>query len=986
MLRRLGFLAGALLLSLPATPLDAQVVDESVLDRVRFRFIGPATMSGRITDLAVYEADPSLMYIASATGGVWKTTNNAVTMRPVFEREAVHSVGAVAVFQGDPNVVWVGTGEATNRQSTGWGDGIYRSDDGGATWRHSGLRESSHIARIVPHPTDRDIAYVAVQGNLWAPSAERGLYKTVDGGKSWRLVLTGNEDTGVTEVAMDPSNPEVLYAATYQRRRQAFGYVGGGPGSALFKSTDGGATWSKLTTGLPQGVVGRIGIAIYRKNPSVVYVSVEQGLRYTSSISYEQRLGGVYRSDNAGATWRQMGDWNPRPSYSSKLLVDPNDDARLYQVQYSVSTDSGKTWREPRQTLHGDDRIIWVNPRDSRHVVKGDDGGLGISWDKGVTWLYQRNLPVSQFYHIGLDNSVPFRVCGGLQDNNAWCGPSATPWADGILNEDWFRVGGGDGFYTVFDTTDNRTLYVSSQYQGLTRVDLKTMETRAIRPMWPDGDVYKRGNWGAPAPRIGRFQQGANWNAPFVVSAFDPRVLYAGLRGLYRSRDRGESWQKLGPDFTTGVNRRSLAIFGQLPDSATLSLDDGASFFPTISAFAESPRDKRTLYVGTDDGQLHVSRDEGVTWRMIGGNVPDVPRGTWVRHIEASRHAAGTVYVIFDGHQNGDFRTWMYRSTDYGTTWREIAGDLPHRVVPVILREDLDDPQLLLLGTEFGLYLSTNGAASWVRFRGNMPTVPVYDLALHRRDHALVIGTHGRGIWVLDDLRPFRNLRPTRTVTLAAGPSVWRQTRRTERIGHAGDMHFEGQNPPLGASVALWAPDSGATATLVVRASPGGEVWRQSVTLQRGLNLVPWDLRRSPLPVGGDPMLDRPRQGPRAAFVRPGPYLLSVESNGQVVGQRPITILPDARQDASAAVLEQWHAALDTVEALYRSVVAAEERAWRASAATPAARPRAQTLAELRQLVLGLHRGLDAQVGAPSADMRAQLASFTAALARLEQP
>jgi hypothetical protein len=328
--------------------------------------------------------------------------------------------------------------------------------------------------------------------------------------------------------------------------------------------------------------------------------------------------------------------------------------------------------------LHGDDRIIWVNPKDSRHVVKGDDGGFGISYDRGVHWLYQRNLPVGQFYHIGLDNSIPFRVCGGLQDNNNWCGPSATSWSDGIVNEDWFQVGGGDGFTTVFDTTDNRTLYSSSQYLGITRVDLKTMERRAIRPMWAEGDVYKRGNWGPPAPLVGRFQEGANWNAPFAVSSHNTATIYGGMRNLYRSRDRGETWTNLG-DFTTKVNRRTLAIMGQLPDSNTLSLDDGASFYPTVSAFSESPKDKRVLYVGTDDGRVHVSRDEGATWKDITSNVSGLTAGTWVRGIEASRHSPGTVFAFFDGHQNGDFHNYLFRSTDFGQTWTSIVADLPHR-------------------------------------------------------------------------------------------------------------------------------------------------------------------------------------------------------------------------------------------------------------------------------------------------------------------
>jgi photosystem II stability/assembly factor-like uncharacterized protein len=986
-------LALCALLSLATPGAGAQAPDAAMLATLRLRSIGPATMSGRITDLAVVESDPTTMYVASATGGVWKTTDNGITMTPVFERERVHSVGAVAVFQGDPNVVWVGTGEGTNRQSSGWGDGVYKSTDGGRTWTNVGLPESGHIARIVTHPTNRDIVYVAVPGKLWGPSAERGLYRTTDGGRSWALVLKGDEDTGVTEVAMDPSEPRTLYAATYQRRRQAFGFVGGGPGSALWKSTDAGATWTKLTNGLPTGTLGRIGISVYRAKPNVVYASVEQGLRYTSSISYEQRLAGVYRSDDRGATWRLMGDYNPRPAYSSKLLVDPSDERRLYQVQYSVSDDSGHTWREPRQTLHGDDRIIWVNPKDSRHVVKGDDGGLGISYDRGVHWLYQRALPVGQFYHIGLDNSVPFRVCGGLQDNSNWCGPSATSWADGILNEDWFQVGGGDGFYTVFDTTDNRTLYSSSQYAGITRVDLRTMERRSIRPMWPDGDVYKRGNWGPPAPLVGRFQEGANWNAPFAVSSHDPRTLYVGMRHLYRSRDRGETWTDLG-DFTTKVDRRTLAIMGQRPDSATLSLDDGASFFPTTSAFSESPLDRRVLYVGTDDGRLHVSRDDGATWTDVTANVPGVPKGTWVRGVEASRHAAGTVYAFFDGHQNGDFRNWLFRSTDFGRTWTSVAADLPAARVPLVLREDLVDPALLYLGTEFGLFLSTDAAAHWIPFRANLPTVPINDIALHRRDHALVLGTHGRGIWILDDVRPLRRLATAlreAPVSLAPVPDVVYQQRLAPRLGHTGDMMFRGENPPNGSTFTVWARDSGAAATLAVRRAGGSEeLWRQPLTLRRGATTATWNLRGPSLPplpaAPGAEDAEGPRRGVGGAFVPAGRYEAALTVGGQAVSRRAFEVRADRRQDAAPASVRAWHAGLDSIATLYRATATLAERA-RAAAAGSALRARADTIAELQTRVGALYQGLEPQVGAPTADMRAQLASYArlhARLARLE--
>ena len=960
-----------------------------MLSTLRLRFIGPAAMSGRITDIAVFESDPTIIYIASATGGVWKTTDNGITVTPVFDRQSVHSVGALGLFQGDPDVVWVGTGEATNRQSSGWGDGIYKSTDGGRSWTNMGLPESGHIARIVTHPTDRDIAYVAVPGKLWAPNADRGLYKTTDGGRSWQLVLKSNEDTGVTEVAMDPSDPNILYAATYQRRRQAFGFVGGGPGSALWKSTDAGATWTRLTTGLPTGTLGRIGISVYRKNPNVVYVSVEQGQRYTSSISYEQRLGGIFRSDDKGATWRKMGDWNPRPAYSSKLLVDPSDERRLYQVQYSVSDDSGHTWREPKQTLHGDDRIIWVNPKDSRHVVKGDDGGFGISHDRGVHWLYQRNLPVGQFYHVGVDNSVPFRVCGGMQDNNNWCGPSATSWSDGIVNEDWFQVGGGDGFTTVFDTTDNRTLYSSSQYFGITRVDLKTMEKRNIRPMWPDGDVYKRGNWGPPAPLVGRFQEGANWNAPFAISSHDTKTLYGGMRNLYRSRDRGETWTKLG-DFTTGVNRRSLAIMGQLPDSSTLSLDDGISFYPTTSAFSESPTDKRVLYVGTDDGRLHVSRDEGATWKNITTNVPGLPAGTWVRGIEASRHARGTVYALFDGHQNGDFRNWLFRSTDFGHSWTSVAADLPAARIPLVLREDLVDPKLIYLGTEFGLFLSTDGAAHWLALRANMPTVPVNDIALHARDHSLVIGTHGRGIWILDDLRPLRHMATTALtapLTLAAVPTVVYQQRLAPRLAHNGDVMFRGENPANGITFTIWARDSGTAATLVVkRAGAGAEVWRQPITTRRGATMATWNLRAPSLPTppsaSGGEEPDAGRRAINGAFARSGSYQATLTVGDVVVGQRNFAVRPDRRQDAAPAVVRAWHTSLDSIATLYRSTSTLAERARGAGASM---RARADTLAELQTRIGALHQLLEPQVGAPTADMRAQLAAFSRLYARLER-
>ncbi|HKK92915.1 MAG TPA: hypothetical protein VJ925_05750, partial [Longimicrobiales bacterium] len=449
-------------------PLDAQDIDPFAA--LEPRTIGPAVMSGRIVDLAVVERDPSVFYVASSTGGVWKTTTGGVTYDPVFEDEGTHSVGDVVVHQRDTSIVWVGTGERASRQSSSWGDGVYRSVDGGETWTHMGLDDSKHIGRIILHPDDPNTVFVAAMGHLWGPNEERGLYRSTDGGDSWERVLYVDENTGAVDVQMDPADPSILYAATYQRRRRPYSFHGGGPGSGLWKSTDGGDTWSQLTNagldnGLPTGDIGRIGIDIYRSDPRIVYASIEQGERYNASTAYEQREAGIYRSEDRGETWEYMSDWNPRPMYASQITIDPNDDQRIYMVNsYSFSNDGGRTFERPNQSLHGDDRLVWVNPANSHHVMKADDGGLGISWDRGLTWLYVTNLPVSQFYRVGVDNSVPFRVCGGLQDNGSWCGPSATYRSEGIIDGDWFKVGGGDGFRNVFDTTDNRTLFNESQY------------------------------------------------------------------------------------------------------------------------------------------------------------------------------------------------------------------------------------------------------------------------------------------------------------------------------------------------------------------------------------------------------------------------------------------------------------------------------------------------------------------------------------------
>jgi photosystem II stability/assembly factor-like uncharacterized protein len=982
---RLAFLAAA-----TAGPALAQrPLSSADLGALTFRNIGPASMSGRITDLAVVERDPTIIYAASATGGLWKTSDAGITWAPVFDKAATHSIGAVAVAQARPSEVWIGTGEATNRQSSSWGDGVYKSVDGGKTWSNMGLAETHHISRFAIHPRDPDVVYVAAVGHLWGPNPERGLYKTTDGGRTWTRVLFVDTETGVTDVALDPLDPNTVYAASYQRRRQPYGFVGGGPGSALWKSTDGGATWKKLTSGLPTGTLGRIGISIYRKNPSVVYVSVEQGLRYTSSISYDKRLAGVYRSADKGETWRRMGDWNPRPAYSSRITVDPNDESRIYMVQYSVSDDSGKTFREPRQTLHGDDRLVWVDPADSRHLVKADDGGVGISWDRGVKWLFVSTLPVSQWYHVRVDNQRPYKVYGGLQDNGSWEGPSATYSSNGITNDDWWRIGGGDGFLAIPDTVDGRTIYAESQYLGLERLDRRTRESANIRPVGPEGEGPKLGNWGAPEPRVGKKIKPANWNAPYLISPHDPNTLYAGMKELWVSTDKGSTWRSLG-DRTTGTDRRTLAIMGQLPRDTTLSLDDGVSYWPTISALAESPMRKGVLWVGTDDGNLQRSLDGGKTFTNLADKLPGLPKGTWIKAVTPSRHAARRVYVAADGHQADDYTNYLWVSEDDGATFRALTGDLPPgRVIHAIV-EGLANPDVLWLGTEFGLYVSVDRGAHWVAFRSNMPNVPVNDIAIQPRERDLVLATHGRGLWILDDVAAIRDLTPA--VRDKAAHLFPLREAEMKRIAnerpHVGDMFYRGENPVNGALVTYWLKDAVAAASvqLTVHDATGGLIATLAPTGNAGMNRVSWNLRHPDLPGPAQPSDDdEGPAAPRGHWVRPGTYTVRLTVNGQAQEQK-VAVVDDRRLTVAAAARQQWHADMRGLTALYLGADSLANRAQaaaKAAAGDAAKAEQAAAASELRARIATLYRNVGRVTGPMTADQKAQRAYFMGTLAEM---
>ncbi len=982
--------AGALALAaaLAPAPASAQRLDSAALDGLEFRQIGPANMSGRVVDIAVNEKNPAVFYVAAATGGLWKTTSAGVTFRPVFNRQATISIGDVALSQADTNVVWVGTGERANRQSNSWGDGVYRSTDGGKSWTNMGLKETREIGRIAVDPTNPDVVYVAAIGHLWGPNEERGLYRTKDGGQTWEKVLYVDENTGVVDVAVDPEQPNVLYAASYQRRRRAFGFHGGGPGSALWKSTDGGDHWKKLENGLPGGEYGRIGISIYRKDPRIVYVSVEKGYRFNASTAYVAPAedAGIFRSEDRGETWQHMGTWNPRPMYASQPLVDPNDDCRIFmENEFSVSTDCGKTFEPVRTRLHGDDRFLWIDPSDSRHMIHADDGGVGITWDDGRTWLYQTALPISQWYHVRVDDAVPYNVYGGLQDNGCWTGPSATYRNEGILNEDWERLCGGDGFLVVPDTAAGGAVYAESQYLGLARIDTVTWDSRDIRPGDPHGAIGPRRNFdawfaGEEQPALLNAMAPANWDGPYVISPHDHNTLYAGTNHLWKSTDRGSTWTDLG-DMTTGTDRRKLAIMGQSIGDSVPSIDDGIPYWPTISAIAESPVRAGVLWVGTDDGRLRLSRDGGRTFADVQGAIPGFPTDTpWISMVEPSRKAAGTAYAVVHNYRNDDYANYLWRTTDFGKTWTDLTSDLPAERVLRAVREDPRNPDVLWLGTELGLFVSVDAGKHWTAFRANLPTVPVNDLVVHERDDDLVLATHGRGVWILDDAMPVQELTPA---VLASDAHLFsaghaRTIRYSGGKAHEGAMAFHGENPPDGAMISYWLkekPDSGDVAVAVLDAS-GSRVADVDPSLRAGMNRAVWNLRYADLPSGG-------RRGMPGPVVAPGTYTVRLTVDGHSM-ETPVRVLDDPRSTLTAAQRAQWTADLRRIAQGYtdaHQLVEALAPAVKADSAGTA--DLAALVDELQSRWRGLYFAVSSWPGPLTADQRSQLAYYAKTLDEL---
>ena len=850
---------------------------EDFINQLQWRNIGPANMGGRIDDFAVVESDPAIVFVATASAGVWRTTNNGVTWEPVFDNQPVSSIGDIAVAPSDPSIVWVGSGEANNRQSSSWGNGVYKSTDGGDTWTHVGLEDTLHIGRVVVHPSDPDIVYVAVVGHLWGPNDERGLYKTTDGGKTWTRVLFIDEDTGIIDVAMDPVSPGTLYAAAYQRRRTAFGFNGGGPGSGIHKTTDGGETWTTLTNGLPDGITGRIGLDIYRSDPRIVYAIVQNA------------DGGVFRSEDRGNSWTRMSDTNPRPMYYSQLRIDPSNDQRIWAAgaRMVYSQDGGKTFvNDWIQTIHGDFHALWINPIDSDHMIAGSDGGVHYSYDRGRTWDFVNTMALGQFYEIGYDMETPYNVYGGLQDNGSWGGPVRTVYRRGITNEDWFRVGGGDGFYTRVDPNDPTTIYVESQNGNLSRLDLETTERKSIRP--------------EPEDESERYR--FDWNSPILISPHDSQTIYYGGNRLFRSIDRGDTWTRTD-DLTKNQDRDEMPIMGVEVTDDTPSRHDGISTFGQIISISESPRRDGVLYVGTDDGNLQVSQDGGANWQEVAGLIPGLPEGTYVSRVQASHHADARVYATMDGHRSDDYSVYVYVSEDYGDSWRSIASNLPDGHTMNVIREHPRNENLLVLGGEFGAYITINRGDEWHQIKGPVPTVPVDDIAIHPRENDLLLGTHGRSIWVLDDMTPLEKLSDAVLrsdlhlfdVRDALGYRMY------SHKGNTGHKMFIAPNPPEGALIHYYLNDevNGEDAVEITIQDGADETIRTlNGAGSAGLNRVNWDLRHEPpLPPTDEGGFGGPPPGPRAL---PGNYTVRVSAGGRQA-TKTVLVSDDPRIDVPVA-------------------------------------------------------------------------------------
>jgi hypothetical protein len=1024
---------------------DSAMVNRSsnpLLAEFRFRSIGPASMGGRVDDIEAAPSDPNVIYVGYATGGVFKSENNGTTFTPVFETYGSASIGDIAIHPTNPNIVYVGTGEANNRQTSTFGDGIYKTEDGGRTFANIGLRETQTIARIVIDSRNPNVVYVASPGHLFGPSPDRGIYKTTDGGKSWSKIKYVDENTGFTDIAIDPSNSKILYAASYQRRRSGCCFNGGGPGSALWKSDNAGQTWERLSNGLPAGSFGRIGLDVSRSNPNVVYAQIEAGGAETAPAgpggagrgaafdwcnnggpghgfgggrggaagvagpaandtnrtppALDGNRSGVFRSDNKGRTWTAVSNCNARSLYFSQIRVDPSNENNVFVagVHMARSLDGGKTFTLLDNAggffnMGEDQHALWIDPRNANHLLRGNDAGFMASYDQGRTWEYIRTMATALAYWVSADMGHPYFVYTGLQDNDSWAGPSGTRGRIGITAQDWFHLTGGDGFQTAVDPTDFHIIYSSSQDGSVSRVDLRTGRSQSIRPTagaaggrgagrggarsgsggtgntassgtdssaapgsipaapssipaapsCVDGRIAaasggRGGAGGAGAGGAGGGRGGAqanvsnaqpgdtyrfNWNTPVLLSPHDPSTIWIGGNRLFKSTNRGDAWTA-SADLTRQIDRCNVSLMGVAGTQPQLSKNDGVTAFSTITAIAESPVSADVVWAGTDDGNLQVSRDGGATFTNVAANLPGLPAGAldgptayWISRIEASHVDAGSAFVAVDGHRSDDLKPYIFVTRDYGKSFQLISGTLPPTGNVQVVRQDPKNPSLLFAGTELGLFASLDGGAHWERFMNNLPVVRTDDILIHPRDGDLIVATHGRSLWIADDISALEQLTPAvRAQDVAlfdVRPAIaYLFDYRTDSdVG--GDERFEGENAPRGTSVSYYlaAPATGAV-TLSILDSSGRALCTSSAASTPGLHRVQWTLATPLLPapggrgagaggVGGaaqptDPSCSGGARGGNTTPLAAGTYTAKLTVNGRDY-TKPVVVVED---------------------------------------------------------------------------------------------
>lgn len=937
LLGSLTWIASAVVSFVPTALTAQSALADSVLVRpLTYRNIGPASMSGRIVDLAAVEAPQTLrggrlgttMYAAVATGGIWKTSNGGINWAPISDSIGVGSVGAVAAAPSNGDVIWVGSGESNNMRSSSWGIGVFKSTDGGKSWSKPMLPGTQHIGRIVIDPRDPNVVYVAANGPLWGPGGERGLFKTTDGGATWTNTKNISPYTGFTEVVMDPANADVLYAASQQRERRAYGFLPAGPESAIWKTTDGAKTWTKLTKGLPSGELGRTGLATCRSRPNTVYALIHAA----------GAANGLYRSDDAGASWRLVNNSNATAWFYGQVRCDPTDAEHVIKLNVgsTESFDGGKTWR-PFATgngVHSDHHALWINPDDADHLVLGNDGGIDISYDRGRSWYNVENIVGAQFYALSVDDRWPFyHVYGGLQDNQTWGGPNRTRNSFGPTNADWYRMAGGDGFFNVTDRFDTDVVYAESQNGGIVRYNAKTGQTKGIKPPQREGERHRY-----------------NWSAPIVPSRHAAGTVYFAANHLFKSEDKGDSWKTISPDLTRNLNRNQLPMRGAVPPRDALGLHEGTAAFGNISTVSESPRRAGVLAVGTDDGVVQVTQNDGRTW-IKAAAFPGVPDTTYVSGVQLSRHADGTVYAAFDGHRSNDLKPYVYKSTDFGRTWTSITGNLPALGPVQVVREHHRQPNLLFVGTEFGVYFTIDGGGTWSPLKTGMPKgVPVWDLHIQERWNDLVIGTHGRGVYILDDLSALEHMAEAKQASVAYLFPVRNElvfALDGSRNSGMGSTGFVGQNPEHGVRLAylLNAVPADAKAKLEI-VDGGGRVVRElPVTARAGLARPVWDMRvgapltgdvsSAPAPSGGagggGGRFGGFNRGAPAYLAVPGSYTarltVAPASGSPTVLTRKFTLLPDPQQQMTQAQLATLDGFRLEVVRFQKSIAAAQSRA-----------------------------------------------------------